>query len=357
MRLGEDSTGSQGSNGPQGPSQSGSDIVTILTQTASFVKSLMTTLQIIALQAQVVALEASVLAIEGSMAAIDFEIGSLQSKTFFLSSTSTAYGIPTDIGGPRTKINSSLTVYDLSQNALTNIDYCCMVCSPTVSLGGAFDVTYSNVTVFTADTGAINASVPFNVNGVFTQNGTLASLVNIPSTGNINCYTGPSITNGNSKKIVQSYKCNTSNLNLFNAYDTQIVSVGNKSIVSSGNNTGSIYLNSYNTFLCSDVDTNPTKYIGFQVFNNLANVYYKTNPLGTYLADATVSIQSGTFNLLGNKGIYYINCGLFSPKSNMVQQGSYCTLVNQLSNASSPFLMFHTPIYSTIIRIYPPTIP
>ena len=130
----------------------------------------MTTLQIIAFQAQVVALEASVLAIAGSMAAIDFEIGSLQSKTFFLSANSTPFGVPTDIGGPRTKINSSLTLSDLSQNALTNIDWI----NSTVSLGGAFDVTYSNQTVLTADTGAINASEPLNVNGVFTQNGSSA---------------------------------------------------------------------------------------------------------------------------------------------------------------------------------------
>ena len=157
-----------------------------------------------------------------------------------------------------------------------------------------------------------------------------------------------SITNGNSNKIVQSYKCNVSNLNLFNTYDTQIVSVGNSSSAFSSNNTGSIYLNSYNTFLCSDVDTKPTKYINFQVYNNLANVYYKTNPSGTYIADATVSIQPGSDNTTGNKGIYYINCGLFSPKSNMVQQGSYCTLVNALSNASNPnFDMFNVP-YSYI---------
>ena len=180
----------------------------------------------------------------------------------------------------------------------------------TVSIGGAFDVTYSNKTVLTADTGAINAYVPLNVNGVFTQNATSASLVNIPSTGNTNCYSGLSITNGNSNKITQSYKCNTSNLNLFNTNDTQIVSVGNKSLASSSNNMGSIYLNSLSTFLCSDVDTNPTKYVGFQVYNNLAYVYYKTNASGTYLADATVSIQPGSDNTTGNKGIYYVTCGL-----------------------------------------------
>ena len=126
------------------------------------------------------------------------------------------------------------------------------------------------MTVLTADTGAINAYVPLNVNGVFTQNGTYLLLEISTAT------LGSSITNGNSNKIIQSYKSNTSNLNLFNTYDTQIVSIGNKSLVSSSNNTGSVHLNSYNTFLCSDVDTNPTKYIGFQVYNNLANVYYKS---------------------------------------------------------------------------------
>ena len=157
-----------------------------------------------------------------------------------------------------------------------------------------------------------------------------------------------SITNGNSNKIVQSYECNISNLNLFNTYDTQIVPVGNSSSAFSSTNMGFIYLNSLSTFLCSDVDTNPTKYVGFQVYNNLAYVYYKTNASGTYLADATVSIQPGSDKPTGNRGIYYVTCELFSPKSNMVQRGSYCTLVNQLSNASSPnFDMFTVP-YSYI---------
>ena len=108
------------------------------------------------------------------------------------------------------------------------------------------------------------------------------------------------------------------------------------------------YINSYNTFLCSDVDTKPTKYIVFQVYNNLANVYYKTNPSGTYLADATVSIQPGSDYSTGNKGIYNINCGLFPSKSNMVQQGSYCTLVNALSNASNSNFDFFKVPYSYI---------
>ena len=303
----------------------------------------MTALSIIALQGQVAALELAVAGINTTLGLIDIEIGSSQSQTFFLRSNSTPFGVPTEVntGGPRTRIKSSLTVYDLNQNALTNIDWL----NSTVSIEGAFNVSYSNKIVLTADTGAINAYVPLKMNGVFTQNGKLASMVNIPSTGNINCYSGLSITNENSNKIIQSYKCNTSNLNLFNTYDAQIVSVGNSSSAFSSNNTGSIYLNSYNTFLCSDVDTNPTKYI---VYNNLANVYYKTNPSGTYLADATVSIQPGSDNTTRNEGIYYINCGLFSPKSNMVQQGSYCTQVNQLSNASnSNFDFFNVP-YSFI---------
>ena len=81
---------------------------------ASFVKSLMTTLSIIALQAEVAALGASVVAIEGSVAAIDVEIGTLQSQTFFLSSNSTPFDVPKEVntGGPRTRIKSSLTVYD-----------------------------------------------------------------------------------------------------------------------------------------------------------------------------------------------------------------------------------------------------
>ena len=57
----------------------------------------MTTLSIIALQAEVAALGASVIAIEGSVAAIDVEIGSLQSQTFFVSSNSTPFGIPTEV--------------------------------------------------------------------------------------------------------------------------------------------------------------------------------------------------------------------------------------------------------------------
>ena len=205
------SAGSQGSTGPQGPSQSGGDILTLLTQTASIVKSLMTALSIIALQGQVAALELAVAVIDTSLAAIDVEIGTLQSQTFFLSSKSTPFGVPTEVntGGPRTRIRSSLTVYDLSQNALTNIDWL----NSTVSIGGAFNISYSNKLVLTADTGAVNAYVPLNVNGVFTQNGSSATLVNIPSTGNTNCYSGLSITNGNSNKIIQSYKCNTSNLN------------------------------------------------------------------------------------------------------------------------------------------------
>ena len=111
---------------------------------------------------------------------------------------------------------------------------------------------------------------------------------------------------------------------------------------------GSKYLNSLSTFLCSDVDTNPTKYVGFQVYNNFAYVYYKTNASGTYIVDVAVSIQPGSDNTTGNKGIYYTNCGLFSPKSNMLQQGSYCTLVNALSNTTNPnFDMFNVP-YSYI---------
>ena len=76
------STGSQGSTGPQGPSQSGGDILTLITQTASLVKSLMTALSIIALQGQVTALELAVAGINTTLGLIDFEIGSLQSKTF-----------------------------------------------------------------------------------------------------------------------------------------------------------------------------------------------------------------------------------------------------------------------------------
>ena len=111
---------------------------------------------------------------------------------------------------------------------------------------------------------------------------------------------------------------------------------------------GFIYLNSMSTYLRSDVDTNPTKYVGFQVYNNLAYVYYKTNASGTYLADATVSIQPGSENTTGKKGIYYINCGILSPKSNMIQQGSYCTMVNALSNTTNPnFDVFNVP-YSYI---------
>ena len=110
----------------------------------------------------------------------------------------------------------------------------------------------------------------------------------------------------------------------------------------------SIYLNSLSTFLCSDVDTNPTKYVGFQVYNILAYVYYKTNASGTYLADATVSIQPGSDNTTGNKGIFYLNCGLFSPKSNMVRLGTYCTMVNQLFNASSSYFNFFNVPYSYI---------
>ena len=199
----------------------------------------MTALSIIGLQGQVAALEYTVAGINTTLGLIDIEIGSLQSQTFFLSSNSTPYGVHTEVntGGPRTRIKFSLIVYDLNQNALTNIDWLNL----TVSIGGAFNVSYSNKTVLTADTGAINAYVPLNVNGVFTQSGTFASLVNIPSTENINCYSGLSITNGNSNKIIQSYKCNTSNLNLFNTYDTQIVSVGNSSSAFSSNNTGSIY--------------------------------------------------------------------------------------------------------------------
>ena len=108
------------------------------------------------------------------------------------------------------------------------------------------------------------------------------------------------------------------------------------------------YLNSLSTFLCSDVDTNPTKYVGFQVYNNFAYVYYKTNASGTYIVDVAVSIQPGSDNTTGNKGIYYVTYRLFSPKCNMVQQGSYCTLANQLSNSSNPnFDMFNIP-YSYI---------
>ena len=132
------STGSQGDTGPQGPSQSGPDIFSLLTGTASLVKSLMTSLSIFALQAQVVALELSVATIDTTLAAINVQIGTLQSQTFYLSSNSTAYGIPTELnsGGPRTRIKSSLTVYDQNQNPLTNIDWL----NSTVSLGGAVDI-------------------------------------------------------------------------------------------------------------------------------------------------------------------------------------------------------------------------
>ena len=115
------SAGSQGSTGPQGPSQSGSDIVTILTQTASFVKSLMTTLSIIALQAEVAALGASVIAIEGSVAAIDVKFGSLQSQTFFVSSNSTPFGIPTEVNMHyklRNLQSSTPSDFQFSQNPL-----------------------------------------------------------------------------------------------------------------------------------------------------------------------------------------------------------------------------------------------
>ena len=185
---------------------------------------------------------------------------------------------------------------------------------------------------------------------MFPQNGSSASLVNVPSTGNINCYTGLSITNGNSNKIIQSYKCNTSNLNLFNTYDTQIVSIGNKSLASSSNNTGSIHLNSYNTFLCSDVDTNPNKYIGFQVYNNLANVRYKTNASGTYLPDVTVSIQPGSNNLLGKKESTILIAVSFHQKviwfnRDPIVHWSINYPTHQIP--CSIFSMFPTPIYST----------
>ena len=64
----------------------------------------MTALSIIALQGQVAALELAVAVIDTSLAAIDVEIGTLQSQTFFLSSNSTPFGVPTEVntGGPRT---------------------------------------------------------------------------------------------------------------------------------------------------------------------------------------------------------------------------------------------------------------
>ena len=226
---------------------------------------------------------------------------------------------------------------------MTNIDWL----NSTVSLGGAFNISYSNKLVLTADTGAVNAYVPLNVNGVFTQNATSALLVNNPSTGNSNGYSGLSVANGNSNKIIQSYKY------LFNTYDTQIVSIDNTSSAFRSNNMGCKYLNFLSTFLCSDVDTNPTKYVGFQVYNNLAYVYYKTNASGTYIVDVAVSIQPGSDNTTGNKGIYYVTYRLFSPKSNMVQQGSCCTLANQLSNSSNPnfeSLLLHTTQQFEFIR-------
>ena len=110
-------------------------------------------------------------------------------------------------------------------------------------------------------------------------------------------------------------------MNLFNQYDTQIVSVGSSSS-SASSNSGTIYLNNASTYLCCDTESSPTKFVSFAVdtSNKVATETYKS---GSYSSDAIVSVTSGSGV---NQGLYNINCGTLK------QTGTISTLVNSSSS-------------------------
>ena len=146
--------------------------------------------------------------------------------------------------------------------------------------------------------------------------------------------TGLSVINLNANKISQNFKVNASDTNLFNQYDTQIVSVGTSSSYALSNR-GTIYLNNASTSLCSDTESSPTRYVAFSVdtSNKVASQTFKS---GSYSSDAIVSVTSGSAT---NQGLYNINCGILK------QTGSTATLVN---SSSSVFNLTGTSITSYI---------
>ena len=166
-------------------------------------------------------------------------------------------------------------------------------------------------------------------------------MANIP----ISCETALTITNG-SNRICQNFITNSAFLNYFNTSDAQIVVVG-KSFGSIGAtaNTGSIYLNSQNTYLCSNTDSSPSTYIRYATdASRTATQTFKANPFGVYSADATVSVTKGGSLINENAGEYSITAGSvvinvptgssLSVSGNMTQIGSSSNSVYNISTSS-----------------------
>jgi hypothetical protein len=300
--------GPQGNNGSNGSTPTSTDIGQIvgsLLQAGGTLAGMVATAAALAaLQTELTA-TASLAAVANSVNLIQdgdlllhkADIDILKGKTYFITSDTTALGIPL---GHNTFINSSLTV---SENFKVDISTNYIHCMTPTLLKVNGDVVLE-----TTGDGLI-VSKPSTFNGTFTQNATTTTLANNTGAG-LTCRTGLTITNAVANRVCQSFKSYKSNVNFFNTNDAQIAVIGKTTTYSQGNNTGAIFLNSETVVLCCNDDINPTKYAFFTVngTTNVSTQYYKSNTSGTYLADATISINGGVSNV-GNKGLYSLTCG------------------------------------------------
>ena len=195
-----------------GAQQSAGDIANLIFKSASVLTSMITAFGITVLQGQIAGILSTIEEIETVDGTQTIQLNTLNSDTWFLTSSMTSIGIrKPDFTENQTILSDSvLCVRDFSSKTTLRVD------GPNHSMTVAcpLDITYDGSTSLTS----INSSV--NVNGTFTHTGKTSTLSSYVSTGNINCNTGLSIVNLNANKISQNFKVNASNANLFNQYDT-----------------------------------------------------------------------------------------------------------------------------------------
>jgi hypothetical protein len=299
--------GPQGNNGSNGSTPTSTDIGQIvgsLLQAGGTLAGMVATASALASLQTEIAGVSTALGITNTVNLIqDGKINDLEGDTYFITSDTTYLGLPL---GNDTFINSSLTVLEnFKVDGTTNYIHCN---TPTLLKVGGNVVLATTENLLTVSKPSIFDATT-TINGTFTQNATTTTLANNTGAG-LTCRTGLTITNAVANRVCQSFKSYTSNVNFFNTNDAQIAVIGKTTTYSQGNNTGAIFLNSETVVLCCNDDINPTKYAFFTVngTTNVSTQYYKSNTSGTYLADATISINGGVSNV-GNKGLYSLTCG------------------------------------------------